>query len=530
MNLNSRIILIAVILFAPLSACANKQTPLSLPDGAMAGDLVDLEDCTYKLNGTKYQADCGDLVVSEDRSDPGARLISLPVIRVRALNASPAEPIFWLAGGPGGTNLNFLALDELIEDHDIVLVGYRGVDGPSRMDCPEIARAVKGTDDALFTETYLANFGEKAIQCADRLRSEGFDLDGYSIPEVIEDLEDARIALGYEKLNLLSASYGTRVAIIYSWTHPESIYRSAMIAVNPPGHFVWEPSTLDDQIAYDSALCANDETCSDRTNDLELSIRNVLKNMPERWLLIPIDPGKVRYITHFMLFHRGTASAVFDAYLAAEAGDPSGLALLSLTFDLMIPYTITWGDWMAKGSIDYDPTSRDWIREMNPPDSVLGSPISLMVGGAAQLRSGWPVAPMPDEFSIVQPSEVETLLISGSIDYSTPAQFAEEELLPSLGNGTHVVLTEFGHVNDLVGVQPQAASHLLNTFFETGQVDDSLFSYQPMDFKIKLGFPMLAKILVLVILALSIGLVMGGAAIVRRIRKKSSNQKQERKE
>ena len=54
------------------------------------------------------------------------------------------EPIFWLAGGPGGTNMGFSHVEGLIEDHDIVLVGYRGVDGSSALDCPEENQAAKG--------------------------------------------------------------------------------------------------------------------------------------------------------------------------------------------------------------------------------------------------------------------------------------------------------------------------------------------------------------------------------------------------
>ena len=116
----------------------------------------------------------------------------------------------------------------------------------------------------------------------------------------------------------------------------------------------------------------------------------------------------------------------------------------------------------------------------------------------------------------MQPSNVETLLVSGSIDYSTPAQFAEEEILPSLSNGEHVFLSEFGHVNDLVGFQPQAANHLLKTFFDNGQVDDSLFSYQPMDFKVGLGFPELAKISLAVLFLLFVGLILLIKFIIRR--------------
>ncbi|NIV37973.1 MAG: alpha/beta fold hydrolase, partial [Anaerolineae bacterium] len=87
-------------------------------------------------------------------------------------------------------------------------------------------------------------------------------------PEVVEDMEAARKGLGYERVNLISESYGTRVAQIYAWMHPDSVFRSALISVNPPGHMVWEPSVLDEQIMYDAELCAQDAECSARTGDL----------------------------------------------------------------------------------------------------------------------------------------------------------------------------------------------------------------------------------------------------------------------
>ena len=514
----------AIIATLLLASCRGaEEVAITVPAGAQAGELVGLEPCTYEANKVEYEADCGTLVVPENRLDPNSRLIALPVIRVHALGDSPAEPIFWLAGGPGDSNMHFPGLKGLIEDHDIVMVGYRGMDGSVVMECPEMARAVTGVGDDLLSKASLASFGEAMTQCAERLQAEEVDLDGYSIPEVVEDMESARAVLGYERVNLLSGSYGTRVAMIYSWMYPDSLHRSAMVAVNPPGHFVWEPDAIDAQIAYDAELCAEDSECSARTDDLAETVRNVSHNVPERWLLIPIDPGKVRLVTHFMLFHRGTAATIFDAYLAAEVGDPSGLALMSLAHDFMIPSLITWGDWAAKGSIDYDP-ARDWITEMNPPNSILGSPTSLMVGTAAQLNGGWPVAPMPDEFREVQPAEVETLLVSGSIDYSTPKQFAAEELLPALSNGEQVILSEFGHTGDVFGFQREATRHLLVTFYDTGEVDDSLFTYQPMNFDVGLmSFPFLAKVLVAVIILIPILLAVLVWSIVRGVRRRNAS-------
>jgi len=513
--------IVSVVFVTMLAACGGKQTQVTMPEGALAGELVGREPCMYEADDLEYAADCGTLVVPENRANSTSRLIALPVISVHALTDSPAEPIFWLAGGPGDSNMQFPGLKGLIEDHDIVMVGYRGMDGSVVLACPETARAIAGVGDDLLSEASIANFGEAMTQCADRLKAEGVDLDGYSIPEVVEDMEAARTVLGYERVNLLSGSYGTRVAMIYSWMYPDSLHRSAMIAVNSPGHFVWEPDVIDAQIAYDAELCARDSECSARTDDLAESMRNVSQNLPQRWLLIPIDPGKVRFITHFMLFHRGTAATVFDAYLAAERGDPSGLALMSLAFDFMIPSVTTWGDWAAKGSVDYDP-ARNWVTDMNPPDTILGSPTSLIVGAAAQLSGGWPVAPMPDKFREAQPTEIETLLVSGSIDYSTPSQFAAEELLPVLSNGEHVILSEFGHFTDVWNFQPEATRHLLVTFFDSGEVDDSLFTYQRMSFDVGLmSFPFFSKVLVIAVILVPLLLVVLVWFIAGRVKRRN---------
>jgi hypothetical protein len=114
-----------------------RDDPVSVPSGAMAGDLI-LDPCTYSTENGSYAADCGTLVVPENRADPQSRLIALPVTRIHARSDSPAEPIFRLEGGPGLTNMDFSNASRFADDHDVVLVGYRGVDGSVRLDCPEV--------------------------------------------------------------------------------------------------------------------------------------------------------------------------------------------------------------------------------------------------------------------------------------------------------------------------------------------------------------------------------------------------------
>ncbi len=459
---------------------------------AQAGDLIERRTRIYKTKKNHYQEEYGTLIVAENRRDPAARLITIPVRLIHSSSSSPADPIFHLGGGPGQTNINWKPDDALLARHDVVLVGYRGADGFPILQGPEIVEAVRGQGPDITSPESLERIAAAMGACADRLRAEGVDLSGYTIPEVVADLEAARIALKIGKINLLSQSYGTRVAQVYALLHPEVIARSAMIGVNPPGRFVWEAGMIDHQIERYSELCAQDPACSQRTADLSQAMRRVSRAMPSRWRYLKIDPGKVRVITAILLFHRRTAALAFDAWLAADEGDFSGLALLSLAYDLAVPGIFTWGDLMAKGmNADYDP-GRDYD-DLYAPDSILGTPLSLLIWQPAS-RS-WPVWPMEDRFRQPQPCEVETLLINGSLDFSTPVEYGRDELLPSLKNGRLVILAEMGHCADFWSLNQEAAYRLLTGFFASGEADASGFDYLPMDFTVRQGLPLLAKLL-----------------------------------
>src|SRR5262245_51529007 len=65
--------------------------PVSVPAGAHAGQLT-LHPCTYGTERGRYPADCGTLVVPENRHDPDSRLIALPVTRIHARSPQPAAP------------------------------------------------------------------------------------------------------------------------------------------------------------------------------------------------------------------------------------------------------------------------------------------------------------------------------------------------------------------------------------------------------------------------------------------------------
>ena len=166
----------------------------------------------------------------------------------------------------------------------------------------------------------------------------------------------------------------------------------------------------------------------------------------------------------------------------------------------------------------FDP-ARDYRAELNPPDSIIGSPATTAsyAGYAA-----WPANLIAEEYRQVQPSDVETLLVSGSIDFDTPAQFARDELLPSLNNGQHVILSEFGH-GEFLSLQPEAFKRLLTSSYDTGAADDSLFTHHPVDFHVGLGYPTMAKLGLAAIVLISVGLVALAWFIVRWVRRRRAD-------
>jgi pimeloyl-ACP methyl ester carboxylesterase len=470
--------------------------PVSVPSGAKAGELA-LEPCAYATESGSYAADCGTLVVPENRADPGSRLIALPVTRIRALSDRPREPIFRLQGGPGISNMRFSEASRFADDHDVVLVGYRGVEGSVRLDCPEVSSALKRSGDILGEKSARA-FSEAMGSCATRLSDEGVDLAGYTLPQRVDDLEAARRALGYGRVDLVSESVGTRTAMIYAWRYPKSIHRSVMIAANPPGGFLWDKKTTDEQIGRYANVCAKDDGCSERTDDLAASMRRTAADIPDRWFFLPIRQGNVRVASFYGLMETTeenaplTAPMTLSSWLAASEGDASGFWFLSLLADLAFPEAFVWGEYAATAMADAG-AARSYFAGGAAPGSNLGGAATAFGWGGGRLVDTWPAAPDAGRYSHVRTSRVETLLIGGALDFAVPPQLATRKLLPHLPNGHQVVLPGFGHSLDFWTYQQTAGTRLITAFLERGIVDDSRYERQAVDFSPEVTQPALAK-------------------------------------
>ena len=320
------------------------------------------------------------------------------------------------------------------------------------LNCPEVTAALENSADFL-GKASLSAYSQAFASCAQRLERSGVDLAGYTLAEQADDIEAARVALGYKRIDLLSESAGTRLAMIYAWRYPNSVDRSVMIGVNPPGNFLYSGAEIDQGIERYSALCAQQPACRARTGNLAASMQHTAAHMPSSWYSLPIKPGNVLVGTFLGLTEATSVASplsgpmTLDSWISAAHGDPSGLWLLSTMAGLILPQSFVWGEFASIGMADAQPVER-YFSSGADRGSIIGNPLAEFLWGAGGLAHAWPANPGENQYTSVQNSNVPTLLIGGTLDFETPAQNATKELLPHLPNGHQVILSGLGHADD----------------------------------------------------------------------------------
>ena len=189
-----------------------------------------------------YNPECGYLVVPENRARPDSLLIRLHTAIFRNRTGFPTlDPVVHLAGGPGSSSLQVAGymfaqgLDAALDQRDLILFDQRGTGySQPRLDCPE-RTSVTGTLLALGLSTTESQqvILDAFRRCRDRLVGQGIDLSAYHSAASAADLNDLRMALGYEKLNLYGVSYGTRLALTMMRDFPTAARSAVLDSVYP---------------------------------------------------------------------------------------------------------------------------------------------------------------------------------------------------------------------------------------------------------------------------------------------------------
>ncbi|MCJ7692128.1 MAG: alpha/beta hydrolase, partial [Sedimentisphaerales bacterium] len=206
MGFAADLIVVSMVIVTPITAFSQQARGAELKN-----PRLELKPDKITCRTKEYQGMHGTLYVPQDRTKPDSRTIELPVVVVKSLKPNPDYPIFQFTGGPGVSNI---APAERVNEsdltnHDVVEVGYRGVDGEPKLKHP-LFDEILSTPDFL-SQSGLKEIGKKLTQAAKSLTAAGIDVEQYNILNVVDDMEAARVALGYEKINITGGSYGGAV-------------------------------------------------------------------------------------------------------------------------------------------------------------------------------------------------------------------------------------------------------------------------------------------------------------------------------
>ena len=153
-----------------------------------------------------------------------------------------------------------------------------------RLGCPEFDSLAAATfPNGPSRAQYLAS----VQQCRDRLRTDGVDLDAYNSAENAEDLDELRIALGYNQWNVLGLSNGGLATLTLMRLHPEGI-RSVVLDSPSSNDNRW---VVDRWRAADRLLekvfngCASNPVCDGQFPDL----RSVFYGLIDELRQNPVD-------------------------------------------------------------------------------------------------------------------------------------------------------------------------------------------------------------------------------------------------
>jgi pimeloyl-ACP methyl ester carboxylesterase len=473
---------LACSLLVTLSATAQK-----------AGDMK-IEPYTFETaDKEKVAAEFGRLWVPENRRRPDSRLIELAFVRFKSTSKNPGSPIIYLAGGPGGSGIAtargsrfplFMALREVA---DVIALDQRGI-GQSEPNLYCLDAVDYPADKAPDRHSLLEAFRRVSRVCAERLRNEGVDLEGYNTNESADDLEDLRKALGARKISLWAISYGTHLSLATVKRHEGSIDRLILAGVEGLTQTIKLPS-------------------------------NVQKHLEQIGRMVKDDAELAKDVPDFLDLMERVLEQVEREPVAVEVADPRSqqktmVRVNKLTLQVLTARSFGGGEAelpaffyaMSKG--DFSTAAQGWMSFISEGLSHLGSAMAYMMDcysgvSAARRREieeeaktclledvidlphpyvcdAWGSPDLGDDFRQDPRSNVPALFISGTFDVRTPVSNAEE-VRRGFPNSDHLIIEGAVHSDPLFLSSPLIKEVMLE-FLKGQKISTTRIVLPPLKF------------------------------------------------
>jgi pimeloyl-ACP methyl ester carboxylesterase len=474
MRRNRRFLIASSALLIGLSmACAS--TP-----ARRAARRLPLTPCT--LPGVDEQLVCGTYSVWEDRQARRGRKIDLNVVVVPAREPRPAAgAIFHFVGGPGGAatrRAGWYVDDPLRRTRDMVFIDQRGTGKSNGLDC-EI-----GGDEN--TPGELGEIFPVADVKACRAKLEpSADLGLYTSTPAMDDYDEVRRWLGYEKITLVGGSYGSITAQTYMQRHPASVRAAYLRNVMSLERSALQDQAPNAQVTLDGMLaaCAAEEACATAFPEVGAELPAVLDRLENA-------PAEVRVV--HPLTHEEIEFTLRRDYLAEHLRR----SLYYLSFARALPMAIHLAHGEPGAAPDYGPLSQlallfdssysgiadgmlltIYCSEDLPsfdPDAAIAAAEATIFGSyrirqQIQACEHWPTGPVAKDFRHPRRLEIPTLLISGGLDPVNPPKYADQAL-SHLTNGLHLVIPDAHHGTSGL-TKRECLWNVVEAFLERGTTD-----------------------------------------------------------
>lgn len=416
---------------------------------------VHLEPC--QIGVKKENALCAYYQVFEDRQTRKGRKIGLKLVILPATGTHPvADPIFFLAGGPGQSIIDVAPaayanlISELRSQRDLVLLDQRGTGGSNALwgsFYPE-----KDDMRTYFNDQFSAETLRKSRAELEKIA----DLTLYTSSVAADDLDEVRAALGYKQINLYGGSYGTTLALVYLRRHPRSVRSMVLTGIAPPSYRnpLFLAQSVDHSLNRVFEDCSADKPCTEAFPHLRGEFEEILAALdkqaagaevanPVNNKMQSVSINRSRFLDQLrlLLYEQQLSQFVPLAIHFAHGGDWSPFVRLSFLAGKNLAVQIPRGLYFSVVcSEDVPFITEEDIRKETAGTFIGDSKVREFIAACKE----WPKARVAPAFIGPVKSGVPVLLFSGDLDPVTPPKFGEE-VVRNLPNGKHVIFRNAAH-------------------------------------------------------------------------------------
>jgi len=417
---------------------------------------------------------CGYVRVPQDRKSNNKRLraVDLPVTVYTSSNAK-GTPLMLLAGGPGESAIDAthrVLLETplgqmLLRERPIIAFDRRGIHSEVGRSLPDLGAIV--LVGSAPRKRLLPVLRDSIASAAALLREQGFEPKNFTTLAASDDIGDVARALGYDKIVLFGASYGTRDALQFMRRHPEMVEAAVLDGVAPPN----ATSLLDSAAVSRAALevfqrviadCKKDIVCSTEYADLA-DVLHRLKpdsakplrrtaNFPDDggWKTLQVDATSVMSVLGLASTSEKVRAELPSVLVDFAAGDTLHTELAARVL------VAAAADPSLSSSRSATPLVRYAVLCGDRPQ---GEPFA----GDRTLCDAFQVPFSGPDATMTITSDVPTLLISSGYDAQTPAYLAAEAAR-TLSKSQQVLFPMAGHVAFARPVAMACAAVVIESF------------------------------------------------------------------